>query len=367
MLLAAAAVALVCANSPFGAGYEAFWTTELDIPRTWGLPADPRHWVNDALMTLFFLVVGLEIKRELVRGELQDRRKAVLPAIAAVGGMVGPALLYAAFNAGGPGAAGWGIPIATDIAFTIGALALLGTRIPPGLKIFLLSLAIADDIGAIAAIALFYAEDLDPVWLGAAGAVLIAIAVLLRSRPLGPAAYLLLGTVLWYLTLRSGVHATIAGVALAFVIPLDAEDGSSVAERLETGLHPWTSYLVVPLFALANAGVRLDGGSFVQAWSSPVTVGVFLGLVVGKPVGILLAVRAATALRLGRLPEGVTGGYLVGGAILAGIGFTVSLFVAELAFSDPVLVDVAKIGVLSGSVVAALVGMIVLATRARRD
>ncbi|HEX7167375.1 MAG TPA: Na+/H+ antiporter NhaA [Acidimicrobiales bacterium] len=302
VLVVAAGAALVWANSPWPSSYDDVWHTELPL-------LDLRHWVNDGLMALFFFVVGVEVKRELVVGELSTRRRATLPVVAAAGGMAVPAAIYAAFNAGGPGASGWGVPMATDIAFAVGVLALFGSRIPSGLKVFLLSLAIADDIGAVAVIALFYA---------------------------------------------GGVHPTLVAVVLGLLVPV------RFAERLERRIHPVTSFFVLPLFALANAGVRLDAGALDAPGATRVAGGVVVALVVGKTVGIALAARAAVAMRVGELPEGVSWTHVVGVGALAGIGFTVSLFVAELAFDTEGLRAAAKIGIIVASVAASAVGALVL-------
>jgi NhaA family Na+:H+ antiporter len=316
--------------------------------------------VNDALMALFFFVVGLEIKRELVTGELRDPRTATLPAVAALGGMLGPALIYAVLNPTGDAARGWGIPMATDIAFVVGIMALLGTRAPTSLKLFLLALAIADDIGAIAVIAIFYTADVAFLWLGVAAAGIAGTLVLRSFAIASPLAYVPFGLVVWVATLQSGVHSTVAGVALGLLTPALPFRGRSVLLELEHRLHPWTSHLVVPVFALANAGVRLSAASIEEALRSNVALGVALGLVAGKVIGIALAARIAVALGLGRLPSGVAWRHVVGGAALAGIGFTVALFITGLAFTDPENTEAAKIGVLFGSLIAATVGTSVL-------
>lgn len=366
VLLAATISALVWANLPLDGGYESFWTTEITL--TVGeleIGEDLRHWVNDALMTIFFFVVGLEIKRELVAGELNDVRKAMLPAIAAVGGMVGPGLIYLAFNAGGPGEAGWGIPMATDIAFAVGVVALLSKRVPPGLKVFLLSLAIVDDVGAIVVIALFYSSGIQFAWLLGALLLLVAIVVMRRLRVYWVPAYAIVGALVWFATLESGVHATIAGVALALLTPARPTDpgGVSVAERLEHLLHPWSSFLIIPIFALGNAGLALSAETIQDAMTSSVALGVIVGLVVGKMAGISAAAWVATRTGIARLPEGVTWRHIVGGAALAGIGFTVSLFVTGLAFSAPSLISDSKIGILAGSIVAGVTGSAILSLR----
>jgi NhaA family Na+:H+ antiporter len=337
VLLLATVLALAAANSP------------------WHLVASDgvRHWVDDGLMTLFFLAVGLELRREVTAGELRDPRRIALPAVAALGGMVVPAVVYLALAGRTSGSHGWGIPMATDIAFAIGVLGLLGRRVPSSLRLFLLTLAIVDDIGAIVVIAVAYAGSIDVVRLGLAGAGLVAVVVLARARVAALAPYLVLGVGVWWATLGSGVHATIAGVAVGLLLP------PAVGERLEHRLVPWTTFLVVPVFALANAGVRLDG-ALDAADAGTVALAVGLGLVVGKLVGVLGA--SWCAVRTGRcaLPSGVTWPQLAGAAALAGIGFTVSLFVAGLAFDEAGLTTAAEVGILGGSLVAAVVGGITL-------
>ena len=387
VLLAATAAALAWANSPWQDGYGTLWTTRFV------LEAGPLHFdeslrgvVNDGLMTVFFFVVGLEIKRELVAGELRDPRAVGLPVLAAVGGMVVPAAIYGSLNAGGGGSAGWGIPMATDIAFALGVLALLGGRVPPSLKVFLLTLAIADDVGAIVVIAVFYSAGLSWAWLGAAAGGLATIAGLRHRRVWYMPVYVALGTTVWFATHESGVHATIAGVALGLLTParpLQPEGAGQeaaralpprptaaearttgflvkeevpVAERLENALHPWTSFLVVPLFALANAGVAVSTAALSDALTSAVGGGIVLGLVVGKLVGVTAGSWAAVRLGLGRLPEGVSWAQLVPVAAVAGIGFTVSLFIGGLAFDDPALRETATLAILVASVLAALLG-----------
>jgi NhaA family Na+:H+ antiporter len=387
LLVAATVLALLWANSPWADSYEQLWATELGIRvGSAELIMDLRHWVDDGLMALFFLVVGLEVTREITIGELRDRRTVRVPVLAALGGMVLPAVIFLLINAGGDGARGWGIAMATDIAFVLGALALLGPRCPDQLRLFLLTVAIVDDIGAILVIAVFYSDDLSlPALLAAA--VLVAALVALRSlRVWRNPAYVAVGLALWLAVLQSGVHATIAGVLIGLLVSTRTPAGSGEArpyaraldedataervrlarlaasstvsanERMQHSLHPWTSYLVVPLFALANAGVRLDGETLRAAAGSPVTIGVVVALVVGKSVGITGSTLLALRLRLGVLPGRIMRGQLVGGATLAGIGFTVALFIADLAFADPALREQAVVGVLSGSLLAALLG-----------
>ena len=368
VLLLATVAALIWANSPVGDSYGDVWHTELrlgigPVARS----QDLQHWVNDGLMTLFFLVVGLEIKRELVVGELRDPRAVALPAIAALGGMVLPALLYVAVNAAGDGPLrGWAIPMATDIAFCVGIMALLGDRVSSSLKLFLLTLAIVDDIGAIVVIALFYGGDISATALAVCVALLAAYALLHRFRVRGWPVYAVVGVAAWAALLASGVHATLAGVAIGLLTRATSrDDEGSPVERVQHALHPWSSLLVVPLFALANAGVGLSAAAARDAISSPVAVGVAVGLVVGKTVGVLGATWIGARLRLGVLPTGVRWGEVTGVAALAGVGFTVSLFVTTLAFTDAAVADQAVLGILAGSVVAAFLGAAILARTAR--
>jgi Na+:H+ antiporter, NhaA family len=389
LLLVATVVALVWANSPVRDSYEAFWHTEFAL-RLGGaeLALDLQHWVNDGLMVFFFFVVGLEIKRELVMGELTDRRRAAVPAVAAVTGLLVPALAYVAFNLGGEAVSAWGVVISTDTAFLLGVLALVGPACPAQLRVFLLTLAIADDVGALSVIALFYTEDLAvvPLLLALLGlALMVALRYLRVWR--GPA-YLVLALGVWVAMYLSGVHPTLAGVVIALFTPAyparreEVEDAArrtrayqqspnpafaraarlsidrsvSASERLQQLWQPWTSYVIVPVFALANAGVTLTSETLRAAVSSPVTLGVVAGLVLGKFVGILAGTTLAVRMRLGRLAPGLTGLQLAGGAALSGIGFTISLFIVDLAFDDERLADQARVGVLAASVLAALLG-----------
>lgn len=363
-LLAATCAALLWANLAT-ASYAEFWSRELTVGLgNFAISEDWLHWVNDGLMTVFFFVVGLEIKRELVRGELRDPRAASLPVLAAVGGMVAPALLYLAFNAGGAGSRGWAIPMATDIAFAVVVLTVLGTRVPRALKLFLLTLAIADDIGAIVVIALFYSEGIAVAWLFGAGAVIAFILCMQRLRIGNPIVYVLPAVVMWVCTLESGVHATIAGVILGLLTPARPFGGHDVIERLEGRLHPWSSLLVIPLFALANVGVDLNPAALEHALHSPVSWGVVIGLVVGKPIGIVLAAALVVTLRLGRLPSTLSFRHVIGASCVAGIGFTVSLFIAELSFGGQLLSD-AKAGILLASLLSAVVGVATLSSLGR--
>ena len=315
-------------------------------------------------MTVFFFVVGLEIKRELVRGELRDRRTASLPVLAAVGGMIVPALLYGLVNAGGAGQRGWAIPMATDIAFAVVVLAVLGSRVPNRLKLFLLTLAIVDDIGAILVIATFYSEGIAVAWLLAVGGV-IGLILVLRWLGVGhPVFYVVPAIALWVCMHQSGVHATLAGVALGLLTPARAFGGHDVIEGLEHHLHPWSSLLIIPVFAIANAGLHLGASAFRDAASSPITWGIILGLVIGKPLGITLATMGTLRLRIGRLPDGVSRRQILGAGCIAGIGFTVSLFVADLSFRGARLDD-AKVGIVVASLVSGTVGGLFLLKASR--
>jgi NhaA family Na+:H+ antiporter len=350
VLLGATIAALVWANVAAGT-YADVWGYELTVGfGRFAISEDVLHWVNDGLMTVFFFVVGLEIKRELVCGDLRDRRTASLPVLAAVGGMVVPALLYVALNTSGPGIRGWAMPMATDIAFAVVVLALFGARVPKSLKLFLLTLAIVDDIGAIVVIALFYSEGITLNWLAGAFAVVAVILCMQRAGLRHPLLYLLPAVVLWVCTLESGIHATIAGVALGLLTP--AGKGQSVIEGLEQRLHPWSSLLVVPIFALANAGLNLEPAAMQRALSSTIAWGVVVGLVIGKPLGIILVSSLAVRFRVSRPLEEVSFRQIMGASCAAGIGFTVSLFIADLSF-DGIMLSEAKVGILGASMLSA--------------
>lgn len=403
VLVAAAAAALVWANVAFDS-YQTFFGAPFLLEfGPLHIEEDLQHVINDGLMALFFFVVGLEIKRELVAGELSDPRKAMLPALGALGGMVVPALIYlVVVGAGGEAGRGWGIPMATDIAFAVGVISLLGRRAPDGAKLFLLTLAIADDIGAIGVIAIFYTDDLNVVWLGIAGVGLLAVWGASRIGIRSMSFYVPAALVVWFATFESGVHATLAGVALGLLTParpyyplnvvhkagrnfitrLESEDDdviereradyqllalSEVAResvaplaRIEHRLGLWASYFVIPLFALANAGVHFGNTPIGQSLLTPVGLGVALGLVVGKLVGITLFTMASVRIGWGRLPSGMDTRHLIGVSVLAGIGFTVSLFIVNLAFSDAALIADAKVGILAASIVAGIGGYLIL-------
>jgi len=404
LLLACTVAALVWANSPWAQSYSDLLHTYIGV--SWGdasLSLSLHHWINDGLMVVFFFVVGLEIKRELVVGELSSFEKASLPVAAAIGGMVVPALFFTAFNLGGVGARGWGIPMATDIAFALGILAMFGSRAPLGLKVFLTALAIADDLGAVAVIAIYYTEEIDGFSLAVAAVLLAALFVAVQARMRRGFIYLLMGGV-WLAVFLSGVHATVAGILMALVIPVrprvdpsrfidqteerldkikrmelskhsllsdheqlnvvesihsGAEDALPTGLVLEHYLHPVQVWLILPLFALANAGVAV-GGDLMAVLANPLALGIIAGLVVGKPVGIGLLSWLAVKIGRGALPEGMTWGQVFGAGCLAGIGFTMSLFVSDLAFDDDSLIATAKIGILAASLISGIVGYLLL-------
>lgn len=401
VLLACTVLALVLANSPFAHAFEAIWETEVGF-RFGGFEMmhSLHHWINDGLMVIFFFVIGLEVKRELAYGELREVRRAALPLLAALGGMIVPAGIYLALQAGSPAESGWGIPMATDIAFVVGCMALLGPRVPHGLRVLVLSLAIADDIGAILVIALGYTEELhlESLFIGL---LLIGLVVLFQRfgiRSIG--VYVVVGCSIWYFFHESGIHATIAGVILGLLTPAGAFHDRSLAGRilkragellhgdwesvpdkagrvrtvqqlsreavsplnyLENALHPWVSFVIMPVFALANAGVALTLVDFAD----PVALAVALGLVVGKPVGIVLFSVVAVRVGIAMLPSGVNWGLLTGGAALAGIGFTMALFIAGLAL-DGELLSASKVGILLGSGLSAIMGMVALIAASNR-
>jgi NhaA family Na+:H+ antiporter len=408
VLMACTVLALAWANSPWTEFYDRLWAMPFTVGVGESLLSKPLLlWINDGLMAVFFFVAGMEIKRELLVGELASPRKAALPVAAALGGMVLPALLYAAVNAGGPGARGWGVPMATDIAFALGVLSLLGSRAPLYLKIFLTAVAIVDDLGAVLVIAVFYTEAVSWGYMLQAGLVLAVLAGLNAAGARSPVSYALLGALLWFLMLKSGVHATVAGVLLALTIPartvIDAPrfilgarrildrfeeevdqvpKGNCVLtnehlahrlqslgkatrmaetplQRLEHALLPWNAYLVMPVFALANAGVALDSGAGA-ALSGSVGLGIILGLVIGKPLGVVLMSWLAIRLGLASMPAGGTWRQIAGAGCLAGVGFTMALFVASLAFPDPSALDRAKVAILLASLLSGILGVILL-------
>lgn len=406
VLLVSATAAMIWANSPWHHYYHDVWEYNIGIQvGDYGISKTLHQWINDGLMAMFFFVIGLELKREIIAGELSEVGKAILPLIAAFGGMLLPALIYFLFTGWGPGRNGWGIPMATDIAFALGIMSLLGKRVPLSLKIFLTALAIADDIGAVLVIALFYTSDISMQSLGAGGLFLL---VLLGANYIGVRSTLFYGVVgiagVWLAFLMSGVHATIAGVLAAFAIPartkIDEKKFINILEdqlkefhaippndvtllepaqykiierinrlanaagtplqKLEYQLHPWISFLVMPLFAFSNSGVTLEAGFLTDMWSSNVTLGILLGLLVGKFFGILLFSWAAVKWKIAPLPEGIKWKQIIGVALLAGIGFTMSLFITTLAFKDPEFIMEAKLGIFLASMLAGAMGYFVL-------
>lgn len=417
VLIATTVVTLVIAQSRYGEAFLHFWELRfgLSFETGWSLNRSLHAWVNEGLMALFFLLVGLELKREMLVGELASLKDAALPIIAAAGGMLAPAIIYLAFTFGTPAAHGWGIPTATDIAFAIGILVLLAWRVPKNLILFLTALAIADDLGAVLIIALFYTKDLDFTALTWAAFALAALIVLNRGGVRKPLPYWIVGLGLWYALLLSGVHSTIAGVLLAFTIPARAACGTPVfsaridelqkafkaetadastpndtmrnhrlaalaqniellsenvqspQQRIEHKLHPWVTFLIIPIFALANAGIDFEKIDFAASIVSPVTLGVLFGLVFGKFVGISLFSWIGVKAGLCRLPSGVEWRHILGAAWLGGIGFTMSLFISQLSFADPLLIEEAKLGILLASLTAALIGLtwLFVAGRAR--
>ncbi|NWG27047.1 MAG: Na+/H+ antiporter NhaA [Ignavibacteriaceae bacterium] len=409
LLMICTVIALAWANSPWFESYHYLWHTHLviNLGNILNLDYTIHHWINDGLMAIFFFTVGLEIKRELLVGELSSVQKASLPIAGALGGMIVPAILYTVFNSGGEGARGWGIPMATDIAFVVGIMALLGPRVPLTLKIFVLALAIADDIGAVLVIAIFYTAEISTTTLIIAAIVLVILITLNRLGTKSLFPYTILGVILWLAFLKSGVHATIAGVLLAFTIPavsrydtnkfsekvkqliksFDAkgdhwknvlnnserqDDVLAIEEsckkiltplqRFEHQLHPWVAFFIIPVFALANAGVTLAGLDILDSLFSSVSLGIIVGLFIGKQIGIFSFSFIAVKLKLASLPEGVNWKNLYGAGILAGIGFTMSLFIAGLAFDNPALLDLSKIGILTGSLLSGVFGFSFLKT-----
>ena len=366
MLIAAAALALIAANSPLEAAYEAFRDLpvqvrvgELDIAK----PA--LLWINDGLMAIFFLLVALEIKREALTGQLAGRDRLILPMVCAAAGVVVPALLFTALNRGDAAAMrGWAVPTATDIAFALGVLALLGSRVPVGMKLLLSTIAVVDDLIAIVIIAIFYAHGLSIVALAWAGAALAAMWLINRRGVTALTPYLLLGIVLWVAVLKSGVHATLAGVATGLMIPhvnprneVPDETEHSPLEHLEHALHPWVAYVILPLFAFVNAGLVL-GDLGMDAMLQALPLGVLVGLVIGKPIGIVLAAISLRALGWARFPDGMDVKSMIGLGVLCGIGFTMSLFIASLAYQETAQYDAAVLGILGASVIAALFGLL---------
>jgi NhaA family Na+:H+ antiporter len=400
LLVIATVVALLWVNSPWGDSYDRLWHTEFSVQfGSTGVTESLQHWVNEGLMVFFFFLIGMEVRRELQMGELTQRNRLSVPTIAALAGIVVPALVYTAFNAGGPGAHGWGIAMATDTAFLLGVLALVGPRCPTQLRVFLLSLSVVDDIGALSAIAVFYSDDIDLVALGIAALCVLAFYLLTRLQVWRGPFYFAVGAVMWLSMEASGVSPTIGGVVLGLLVSaypprrnevesagllarafrqspdptlarqakLSVERAISPNERIGALLVPWSGYVVVPVFALANAGVHLSTDLMARAATSPITIGVFVALVAGKFLGVGMAATAAVELRLGTLPAGVDLRSVWGGAVLSGLGFTVSLFVTDLAFDDQELQDEARVGILAAALTAAVLGAVWFRVLGRRD
>jgi len=405
LLIIATVIALAWANSPFAESYHHLWHTYINIDIGGvGLNYSLHHWINDGLMVIFFFVVGLEIKREMLVGELSTAKKAALPIAAALGGMIFPAIIYTVFNLGSESASGWGIPMATDIAFVVGILALLGNRVPLALKIFILALAIVDDLGAVLVIAIFYTSNISLTSLMIAGGLIVLLIAMNRLGVRNLLVYTFVGIALWLAFLKSGVHATVAGVLLAFTIPVSSrintkkfknetenllkdfdnagEHGEDVLtnserlsivdkienncekiltplQRFEHGLHPWVSFFIMPIFALANAGVAVSD-ELGSALIHPVSIGIILGLFLGKQIGIFSFSYLAVKLKLASEPEGVSWKKIYAASVLAGIGFTMSLFIANLAFNSPELLNISKVGILTGSLLSGIVGFMIL-------
>ncbi len=356
----AAILALIAQNSPLQPLYANFLDTKITVDiGNFGISKAAVLWINDGLMAVFFLLVGLEIKREVKVGQLSSPQKFALPAIAALGGLIFPAIVFYLFNASTPeNLNGWAIPTATDIAFALGVILLLGSRVPLTIKVTLVAIAIIDDLAAITIIALFYTSKLSLTALGV-GAIFLAIMLVLNLRGVTQRApYILLGVLLWVAVLKSGVHATLAGVATAFMIPMRSPDGKSPVESLEHSLHPWVAYMILPLFAFANAGVPLIGLSLSDIMQ-PLPMGITLGLLIGKPLGVILFSIIAIKIGLAKFPEGSNFVHYLGMAVLTGIGFTMSLFIGTLAFDDLALQNAVRLGVLAGSIITGLLGSLI--------
>jgi NhaA family Na+:H+ antiporter len=353
-------LSLIIANSPLGEGFNDFLAAQIGYENSSvHLKYSVALWINDGLMAIFFLLVGLEIKREIVEGELSSPRKAILPVICAVGGAIVPALIYALFNRNTATAAGWGIPMATDIAFALAILSLLSKKVPLSLKIFLAALAIVDDLLAILVIAIFYSSDLHYINMVYAGAILIVLFLFNRFGVKHLAFYLIPGLFIWYFVHHSGIHATIAGVLTALTLPTNESEEESPLEKLEHALTKPVNFLIIPIFALANTNIRFEDG-MVEGLFTGLGLGIVLGLVIGKPLGILIISWLSVKLKISELPENARWVHIFGVGLLAGIGFTMSIFISILSFADPLLVQEAKFSILVGSVISGLLGYILL-------
>lgn len=365
ILLAFAVVAIIIANSSLAGAYENILHTYITIGyKDLSLSMSVLHWINDGLMAVFFLVVGMEIKREIRFGELKSLKKTILPVSAAIGGMIVPAVIYVLFNFKEPTITGWGVPMATDIAFALGILSLVGRKAPKGIIVFLTALAIVDDLGAIIVIAVFYTSQIS--WTALMLALLILIALILANKFKVKfiAVYIILGILLWICVLKSGIHSTIAGVLLGMVLPAGKnvhDFKTSILYRLEHVLTPWSSFGIMPIFALANSGISIEMNSLSEAILEPVSLGIIFGLFIGKQIGIFGASYILVKLKVASLPQQVTKRHLYGASVLGGIGFTMSLFVSSLSFADEIILSHAKISIMLASILAAILGAIVFA------
>ena len=359
-------LSLIIANSPIGAGFNTLLETQIGFEnKTVHLRYPIALWINDGLMAIFFLLVGLEIKREVVEGELSSPKKAILPIICAIGGAIVPALIYSLFNSGSPTAGGWGIPMATDIAFALAVLSLLSDKVPISLKIFLAALAIVDDLLAILVIALFYSSELHFMNLIYAGAILGLLFLFNRLGVKNLAFYLIPGVLIWYFVHHSGIHATIAGVLIALTLPTTADEKESPLEKLEHALTKPVSFLIIPIFALANTNIRIEDG-MVEGLFTGLGMGIVLGLIIGKPVGILLISWLSVKLKISQLPDQAGWIHILGVGLLAGIGFTMSIFISILSFADPLLVQEAKFSILVGSILSGFLGYMILSFSSKK-
>jgi len=365
LLLLCTIIALLLANSEIADSYFKLWEMEVGfIGNDYVFMKSLRHWVDDGLMVIFFLMVGLEIKREFISGELSSTQKAILPGLAAIGGMVVPAAIFLYFNFGTNTVHGWGIPMATDIAFSLAVLSLV-KNVPVSVRIFLVALAVADDIGAIMVIAVFYSDTIQLLYLAGAVLVIFILLFMNKRQVLKLSWYIFFGLILWFLVLKSGVHATIAGVILAFTIPFNEDKSNSPLHTLESALHTPVNFIILPLFALANTGIIIEASSFLTGLQSADSLGIILGLTVGKPVGIFGAVIIAILFKWAKLPDGTKLAQFLGVGFLCGIGYTMSIFISGLAYTDTALIDSSKISVLVASLLAAVIGLTILTLTSR--
>ncbi|HCA43007.1 MAG TPA: Na+/H+ antiporter NhaA [Bacteroidetes bacterium] len=358
VLIICTVISLILANSAMSDSYLGFFKSYIG-PESLGLKLTVVYWINDLLMAVFFLLVGLEIKREFANGELSSFKRAILPIFVAIGGMAVPAIIYTLKNAGTPTASGWGIPMATDIAFALGIIALAGKAVPKSLKVFLVALAVVDDLGAILVIAIFYTANLGVTNLMYAGICLVILFIINRLKVKNIFIYFIPGIFLWYFVFQSGIHATIAGVLLALTIPISKRYNDSPLHKLEHALHKPVNFLVMPVFALANTAIVLDA-SFISALTSNYSLGIILGLFIGKPLGVFIFTYALIKMKVTNLPQGSSWGQVIGTGFIAGIGFTMSIFICTLAFNDPEIIERAKLSILVASLMSGIVGFILL-------